>query len=54
MTIYQSGAAFRRALEERLRSKSLNDGVPLFRLRKMVAFDSFLARLVSLNRKDGY
>jgi hypothetical protein len=46
MTIYQSGAAFRRALEERLRSKSLNDGVPLFRLRKMVAFDRFLARLV--------
>jgi hypothetical protein len=46
MTIYQSGAAFRRALEERLRSKSLQDGVPLFRLRKMVAFDRFLARLV--------
>ena len=46
MTIYQSGAAFRRALEERLRSKSLNDGIPLFRLRKMVAFDRFLARLV--------
>lgn len=43
---YGSGAAFRRALEERLRTRSLEAGVPLVRLRKMVAFDRLLARLV--------
>ena len=42
---YGSGAAFRRALEDRFRARSLNSGVPLVRLRKMVAFDRFLARL---------
>jgi hypothetical protein len=46
MTQYQSGAAFRRALEDRLRSRSLRTGIPLVRLRKMVAFDRFLARLI--------
>jgi hypothetical protein len=45
MTHYQDGRAFRQALEERLRSRSLNRGVPLARLRKIVAFDRFLARL---------
>lgn len=43
---YETGAAFRRALEDRLRAKSLSDGIPLIRLRKMVAFERFLARLV--------
>ena len=43
---YSSGAAFRRALEGRLRNRSLETGIPLLRLRKMVAFDRFLARLV--------
>ena len=43
---YESGAAFRRALEHRLRTISLSASVPLVRLRKMVAFDRFLARLV--------
>ena len=43
---YDSGGAFRRALEDRLRSKSLSDGTPLIRLRKMVAFERFLARLI--------
>lgn len=42
---YKSGAAFRRALEDRLRTMSLETGVPLVRLRKMVAFDRFLSRL---------
>ncbi len=42
---FKSGAAFRRALEERLRQKSLEGGQSLTRLRKMVAFDRFLARL---------
>jgi len=42
---YKTATAFRHALEERLRQKSLSDGAPLARLRKMVAFDRFLARV---------
>jgi len=42
---YLSGSAFRRALETRLRDQSLSSGLPLIRLRKMVAFDRLLARL---------
>ncbi len=42
---YKTAAAFRRALEERLRQQSLEGAQPLARLRKMVAFDRFLARL---------
>jgi hypothetical protein len=42
---YKDGAAFRRALEDRLRSMSLETGDPLVRLRKLVVFDRFLARL---------
>lgn len=48
MTQYQSGSAFRRALEQRLWSRSLDAGIPLVRLRKTVAFDRFLARLFHL------
>jgi len=44
---YESSAAFRRALEEHLRQQSLTSGAPLVRLRKMVAFERFLARLVT-------
>lgn len=44
--IYQSGHAFRRALEARLLTQSIQDGVSLVRLRKLVAFDRFLARLL--------
>lgn len=43
--IYSTGAGFRRALEDRLRSQSLLTGAPLVRLRKLVVFDRFLARL---------
>lgn len=43
---YQNGGAFRRALEQRLSTQSLRSGVPLTRLRKMVAFERFLARLL--------
>lgn len=43
---YQTGGSFRRALETRLRDQSLSSGLPLVRLRKMVAFDRLLARLV--------
>lgn len=44
---YQDGSAFRQALEDRLRRQSLSTGEPLTRLRKFVAFDRFLARLVA-------
>ena len=50
---YGSGAAFRRALEDRLRVQSLQSGVPLVRLRKMVVFDRFLARLTE-DRPDAW
>ena len=43
---YKSGAAFRRALEDRLRRESFQSGTPLVRMRKMIAFDRFLARLL--------
>lgn len=43
---YSSGGAFRRALEDRLRKQSFQSGVPLARMRKMIAFDRFLARLL--------
>jgi len=42
---YKTAAAFRRALEERLRQQSLEGGQSLTRLRKLVSFDRFLARL---------
>lgn len=42
---YHSSGAFRRALEDRLRSQSLALGLPLVRLRKMVVFERFVARL---------
>lgn len=43
---YIAGSDFRRALETRLRTQSQRDGVPLVRLRKLVAFDRLLARLL--------
>lgn len=43
---YQSGGAFRRALEDKLRTQSLRSGIALVRLRKMVTFDRLLARLM--------
>ncbi|PKO20230.1 MAG: nucleotidyl transferase AbiEii/AbiGii toxin family protein, partial [Chloroflexi bacterium HGW-Chloroflexi-1] len=46
MTTYQTGAAFRRALEDRLLAQSQQTTVSLVRLRKLVAFDRFLARLM--------
>jgi predicted nucleotidyltransferase component of viral defense system len=42
---YKTGGAFRRALEDRLLANSKKSGIPLIRLRKMVAFDRYLARL---------
>jgi len=43
--LYLSGQAFRQALEVRLRSQSLQTHVPLSRLRKLISFERFLARL---------
>lgn len=45
---YKNGGAFRRALETRLRDRSLSSNLPLVRLRKMVAFDRLLARIVQM------
>ena len=44
---YHSGVAFRQALEARLLAKSKAEDIPLAWLRKMVAFDRLLARLVA-------
>ena len=43
---YKDAFAFRNALETRLRQQSAETGLPLLRLRKMVAFERFLARLM--------
>lgn len=43
---YANGADFRRALESRLRTLSQRDNAPLVRLRKLIAFDRLLARLL--------
>lgn len=48
--IYGSGAAFRMALEERLRREAVVTGIPLARLRKTVAFDRMLARLAEIRQ----
>jgi len=45
MERYGSAAAFRQALEERLRSRAEETGVALQRLRTRVAMDRLLARL---------
>ena len=42
---YQSGAAFRQALEQRLLTRSRERGTSLVRLRKAVVFDRILVRL---------
>ncbi|MCC7087719.1 MAG: nucleotidyl transferase AbiEii/AbiGii toxin family protein [Dehalococcoidia bacterium] len=45
---YETAAAFRRALEDRLKERSHHAGAGLARLRKQVAFDRLLARLVRI------
>ncbi|MGB7946416.1 MAG: nucleotidyl transferase AbiEii/AbiGii toxin family protein [Candidatus Binatia bacterium] len=42
---YQTDAAFRRALEERLRQRSEKEGEPITRLRKRVVFERCIVRL---------
>jgi nucleotidyltransferase AbiEii toxin of type IV toxin-antitoxin system len=43
---YASAAAFRQALEQRLENEATNTGLGLARLRKRVAFELFLRRLL--------
>jgi hypothetical protein len=45
---YATAAAFRRALEDRLLARSSETGLSLSRLRKEVAFDRMLARLLDV------
>lgn len=45
---YQTAVAFRTALETRLARESIRLAVPLVRLRKLVTFDRFLARLIQV------
>ena len=45
---YATAGAFRTALEQRLLTLAQQTGVPLVRLRKLVAFDRLLARLVAV------
>lgn len=45
---YASAGAFRTALERRLLTLAQQIGVPLVRLRKLVAFDRLLARLMAV------
>lgn len=49
---YETSTAFRRALEDRLRQQAVTSGTSLARLRKMVAFERFLARLVAAQPDD--
>ncbi|MGA9398080.1 MAG: nucleotidyl transferase AbiEii/AbiGii toxin family protein [Anaerolineaceae bacterium] len=46
---YQNGSAFRRALEERLNNIHAQSGTPILRLRKLIAFDRFIARLMTID-----
>jgi hypothetical protein len=46
---YQTAVAFRTALETRLARESVKLAVPLVRLRKLVTFDRFLARLMQVH-----
>ncbi len=45
---YASAAAFRQALEQRLKNEATNTGLGLARLRKRVAFELFLRRLLAV------
>ncbi len=45
---YTSGRAFRQVLEDRLKDIYHNEKIPLVRLRKQVAFERFIARLLTI------
>jgi hypothetical protein len=48
---YGSANAFRRALEERLKTIAINEATDVNRLRKQVAFDRILARLFAQDKR---
>ena len=50
---YKTPEGFRTALEQRLKNEAAASGVALMRLRKRVAFERFLARLVA-SESDGW
>jgi hypothetical protein len=43
---YTSGSAFRQALEERIKDTHSESKIPVVRLRKQIAFERFIARLI--------
>ncbi|MFA5874070.1 MAG: nucleotidyl transferase AbiEii/AbiGii toxin family protein [Anaerolineales bacterium] len=43
---YATGSAFRQALEERIRDIHAEQNIPIVRLRKQIAFERFIARLI--------
>src|SRR6266851_8293847 len=45
---YATAAAFRQALEDRLKTEAARTGLGIARLRKQVAFELFLRRLVAV------
>ena len=49
---YTTAAAFRMALEERMRKIARDENQDIMRLRKQVAFDRFLARLLGQGGSD--
>jgi hypothetical protein len=51
---YSSAAAFRQALEDRLKTEALQTGVAYDRLRKEAAFQRLLARLKRVAPEDSW
>ncbi|MHB8806491.1 MAG: nucleotidyl transferase AbiEii/AbiGii toxin family protein [Anaerolineaceae bacterium] len=47
--IYENGTAFRQALEQHLKNIYIEKGIPISRLRKTIAFERFLSRLIEFN-----
>lgn len=45
---YSTGVAFRQALGDHIRKLNLESGVPVDRIRKMIAFDRYLDRLLQM------
>ena len=44
---YKSAAAFKQAVEQRLRDQATRDGVDMGRLRQLLVFDRYIARLIA-------
>lgn len=49
---YKTAAAFRRALEDRLKERSMAEGVDLQRMRRSVAFERLLCRLFASGEEE--